>query len=88
MQPYFILNLKPRHFLKDILFVWVFPPLAFLNIMWKMEGSSENENTLVQNERCEMFLNGVECEDEIMEEIQQNPSLKTKNIDSRKWCFK
>jgi hypothetical protein len=49
-----------------------------------MEGSSENENTLVQNERCEMFLNGVECEDEIMEEIQENPSLKTKNIDSTK----
>jgi hypothetical protein len=49
-----------------------------------MEGSSENETTLVQNERCEMFLNEVECEDEVMEEIQENPSLKTKNIDSKK----
>jgi len=49
-----------------------------------MEGSSENENTLVQNERCEMFLNEAECEDEVIEEIQENPSLKTKNIDSRK----
>jgi hypothetical protein len=32
-----------------------------------MEGSSGNENTLVQNERCEMFMNEVECEDEVME---------------------
>jgi hypothetical protein len=30
-------------------------------------------------------LNEVECEDEVMEEIQENPSLKTKNIDSKKW---
>jgi hypothetical protein len=29
--------------LQDILFTWVSPPLALLNIMWKMEGSSEKK---------------------------------------------
>jgi hypothetical protein len=33
-------------------------------------------------------LNEDECEDEVVEEIQENPSLKTKNIDSKKWYKK
>jgi hypothetical protein len=32
-----------------------------------MEGSSRNENTLIQDERC-VFLNEVKCEGEVMEE--------------------
>jgi hypothetical protein len=30
--------------------------------------SSGNEKTLIQNENCEVYLNDVKCEDEIMEE--------------------
>ncbi len=64
--------------MQDILFVWIFPPLALLNIVWKMENFSENENTLIQNEGCEMFMNEVKYKDKVMEEIQQNPSLQIK----------
>lgn len=57
------------------MFVWVFSPLALLNIMWKIKGCSVNENILIQNEGYEMFLNEVGCKDEVMEEIQENQSL-------------
>jgi len=43
-----------------------------------MEGSSENDNTLIQNESCEMFLNEVTHENEIMEKTQENRGLQTK----------
>ncbi len=56
-------------------FVCLNSPLALLNIMWKIEGCSVNENTLIQNEGYEMFLNDVGCEDELMEEPQENQSL-------------
>ncbi len=46
--------------------------MALLNIMWEIENCSVNENTLIQNERYEMFLNEVGCEDELMEETQEN----------------
>jgi hypothetical protein len=36
-----------------------------------MEGSNGNENTIIQNEGCEMFLNETKCENEIMEETQE-----------------
>jgi hypothetical protein len=42
-----------------------------------MEGSSRNENTLIQDERC-VFLNEVKCEGEVMEETQEHPSLQSK----------
>ncbi len=48
------------------MFTWVSPLLALLNVLWKMKGSSGNENTLIQNEGCAMFLNEVKCENEIM----------------------
>jgi hypothetical protein len=60
-----------RHFV-----CWVFSPLALWKIiMWKIESCSVNENTLIQNEGYEMFLNEVGCEDEVMEETQKNQSL-------------
>jgi hypothetical protein len=31
-----------------------------------------------KNEDCEIFLNEVECEDEVMEETKKDPSLQTK----------
>jgi hypothetical protein len=33
-----------------------------------MEGSNGNENTLIQDERCKMFLIENECENETMKE--------------------
>jgi hypothetical protein len=33
-----------------------------------MEGFSENENTLIQDEGCKMFSNENECENERMKE--------------------
>jgi len=42
-----------------------------------MEGSSKNENTLIQDEKC-VFLNEVKFEGEVMEETQENPSLQSK----------
>jgi hypothetical protein len=53
------------------LITWIFPPLALLNIVWNMEGSNGNENTLIWNESCERFLNEVTCENEVMEESQE-----------------
>jgi hypothetical protein len=46
--------------------------------MWKLEGSSGNENILIQNKGCAMFLNEVKYENEIMKETQQNWNSKTK----------
>jgi hypothetical protein len=42
-----------------------------------MEGSSRNENTLIQDEGC-VFFNEDKCEGEVMEETQENPSLQSK----------
>jgi len=42
-----------------------------------MEDSSGNDNTLSQNDGCEMFLRESKCEDDV-ENIQENPSLQTK----------
>ncbi len=57
---------------------WIFPPLALLNIVWNMEGSNGNENTLIWNESCERFLNEVTCENEIMEETQEESKDRKK----------
>lgn len=43
-----------------------------------MEGSSRNGNMRIQNEECEMFLNAIKCENEIMKKQKENPSLKTR----------
>ncbi len=40
-----------------------------LNIVWKMEGFNGNENTIIQNEKCGMFVNEAKCEDEVMEKL-------------------
>jgi hypothetical protein len=37
-----------------------------------MEGFSGNENALIQNEGCAMFLNEVKCENEVMKKTQEN----------------
>jgi len=37
-----------------------------------MEGSSGNENTLIQNEGCATFFNEVKCENEIMNKTKNN----------------
>ncbi len=70
--PYFTLKNQ------NILFAWIFPPLALLNIVWKMESFSGNENKLIQNEGCEMFMNEAKYKDKVMEEIQENLSLQIK----------
>ncbi len=54
------------------MFTWVFPLLAFLNVVWKMKGFSANDNALIQNEGCAMFLN------EVMKKTQENQSLEIK----------
>jgi len=43
-----------------------------------MEGFSQNENALIQNEGCAMFFNEVKCENDVMKKIQENQSLETK----------
>ncbi len=40
-----------------------------------MEGSSKNENTRIQNEECEMFLNAIECENKMMEKRKEKPKF-------------
>ncbi len=42
--------------------------------------SSGNEKALIQNEDCEIFLNDVKCEDEIMEETQEDSSLQISKV--------
>jgi hypothetical protein len=41
-----------------------------------MESSNGNENTLVKNERCEMFLIEAKSEDGLMEEIHGKPNFE------------
>jgi hypothetical protein len=41
----------------------------------KKKSCHVHENTLIQNEGYDMFLNEIGCEDEIMEETQENQSL-------------
>jgi hypothetical protein len=36
-----------------------------------MERSTENEKTLIKNGNCAVFLNEVQCEDEIIKEIKE-----------------
>jgi hypothetical protein len=43
-----------------------------------MESFSGNENKLIQNEGCEMFMNEAKYKDKVMEEIQENLSLQIK----------
>ncbi len=43
--------------------------------MWKMEGFSRNGNTWIQNEECEIFLNAIECENEIMKKRKEKPKF-------------
>jgi hypothetical protein len=38
-----------------------------------MKSFSGNENALIQNEGCAMFLNESKYKDKIMEEIKENP---------------
>jgi hypothetical protein len=49
-----------------------------------MEGSNGNENTIIWNEGCEMFINEAKWEIEIMEETQENGSLQTKESKNSK----
>jgi hypothetical protein len=44
--------------------------------MWKIEGSSRNGNTQIQNEECEMYLNAIE--NETMEKGEKNQVCKVK----------
>jgi hypothetical protein len=44
-----------------------------------MESFSGNENKLIQNEGCEMFMNEAKYKDKVLEEIQENPSLQIKD---------
>ncbi len=43
-----------------------------------MERSTKNEKTLIQNGNYEVFLNEVQCEDEIIKEIEKDPILQPK----------
>jgi hypothetical protein len=43
-----------------------------------MESFSGNENTLIQNEGYEMFMNEAKYKDKVMEEFQENLSLQLK----------
>jgi len=45
-----------------------------------MEGSNDNENKIMQNERHEIFMNETKFEDDVMEEIEKNPTLHIKTI--------
>jgi hypothetical protein len=45
-----------------------------------MEGSNDNENKITQNERHEIFMNETKFEDDVMEEIEKNPTLHIKTI--------
>jgi hypothetical protein len=45
-----------------------------------MEGSNDNENKIRQNERHEIFMNETKFEDDVMEEIEKNPTLHVKTI--------
>ncbi len=49
-----------------------------------MKRFSGNEKTLIQNEDHDFFLNEVECEAKVMEEIEKNPSLQTKQSSLKK----
>jgi hypothetical protein len=41
-----------------------------------MEMSNENKNRVMQIEACEIFMNEVEFENDIMEESKENSSLQ------------
>jgi hypothetical protein len=43
-----------------------------------MERSTENEKTLIQNGNYAIFLNEVQCEDEIIKEIKEDPLFQIK----------
>lgn len=47
-----------------------------------MKSYSENEKTLMQNQRCEMFLSEAKCENEVTKETQ------TQVCKLRKWNSK
>jgi hypothetical protein len=53
-----------------------------------MERSTKNEKTLIQNGNCEIFLNEVQCEDEIIKEIEEDLILQSKEIESQKMMKK
>jgi len=40
----------------------------------KIEGSKNNENKILQNERREIFMNETKFEDDVMEEIEKTPT--------------
>jgi hypothetical protein len=42
-----IFHPRPKHLFVRHFFSWVFSSLPLLNIVWKIKGSSENENTLI-----------------------------------------
>jgi hypothetical protein len=44
-----------------------------------MEGFSGNENALIQNEGCAMFLSEVKCENEVRRKTQES------KIESKKY---
>ncbi len=74
------ITLDQDFYLQEILFAWVFLPLALLKHHVKNGRSSGNEKALIQNEDCEVFFNDVKCEDEIMEETQKDSSLKIRKV--------
>ncbi len=59
------------------MFTWLSPLLALLNVVWKMEGFSGNENALIQNERSAMFWMKLNV-NEVMKKTQENQSLEIK----------
>jgi len=49
-----------------------------------MEKSSGNEKTIIHNEDYEIFMNELECENEVMKKTYEGPSLQTKEIRIKK----
>jgi hypothetical protein len=45
-----------------------------LNVIWKIKGSTGNQNIFIQNEGCAMFFN------EVMKKTQKNRVWKLKKI--------
>jgi hypothetical protein len=53
-----------------------------------MERFTKNEKTLIQNGNRAIFSNEVQCEDEIIKEIKEDPLFQTKKIESQKMMKK
>jgi hypothetical protein len=65
------------HSLQNICLLEFFHLWSHWEFVWKINRSSRNKNTLIQNEGCETFFNEAKFEDEAMEETQGNASMQT-----------